>query len=372
MKKEAKCCMEQLDCNVVVMKKSHPKVLRLNFIGTAGIDIVGLSGSEAYQMHVKKDSDRWNATQVPNVTPVSSPEHTSFTATDNGTSSISSLDLGASPKFFSEVDWNLKKDSFPYSKENYDMVESDSDTDGEKLSSPSTSVSSQQWVADILSSAHEYSKYLKKESQSFNRMLNPMFDSLDRKISVQGRDRLDMNLSTNVRDIVSATKSPHDPPPLCSVCQHKAPVFGKPPRWFTYAELEHATDGFSQANFLAEGGYGSVHRGVLPDGQAIAVKQHKAASSQGDNEFCSEVEVLSCAQHRNVVMLIGFCVDGGRRLLVYEFICNGSLDAHLYGTFLWNDTIYRLFRILGSALVEELIRIYNLCDHFSCLYSIIF
>jgi serine/threonine protein kinase len=108
-------------------------------------------------------------------------------------------------------------------------------------------------------------------------------------------------------------------------------VFGKPPRWFSYAELEHATGGFSRANFLAEGGFGSVHRGVLPDGQAIAVKQYKLASSQGDVEFCSEVEVLSCAQHRNVVMLIGFCVEDKRRLLVYEYICNRSLDTHLYG-----------------------------------------
>ncbi|KAL8242705.1 hypothetical protein R6Q59_013007 [Mikania micrantha] len=63
----------------------------------------------------------------------------------------------------------------------------------------------------------------------------------------------------------------------------------------------------------------------------LQVKQHKLASSQGDQEFCSEVEVLNCAQHRNVVMLIGFCIEDGRRLLVYEYICNGSLDSHLYG-----------------------------------------
>jgi len=121
------------------------------------------------------------------------------------------------------------------------------------------------------------------------------------------------------------------PPPLCSTCQHKAPCFGKPPQRYSYRELEAATAGFSRSNFLAEGGYGSVHRGVLPDGQTIAVKQYKLASTQGDKEFCAEVEVLSCAQHRNVVMLIGFCIEGKRRLLVYEFICNGSLDGHLYG-----------------------------------------
>ena len=121
------------------------------------------------------------------------------------------------------------------------------------------------------------------------------------------------------------------PPPLCSTCQHKAPMFGKPPQRYTYKELEAATRGFSRENFLAEGGYGSVHKGVLPDGQTVAVKQYKLASTQGDKEFCAEVEVLSCAQHRNVVMLIGYCIEGKRRLLVYEFICNGSLDGHLYG-----------------------------------------
>eukprot|EP00249_Psilotum_nudum_P022527 c28549_g1_i1 orf=592-3441(+) len=141
-----------------------------------------------------------------------------------------------------------------------------------------------------------------------------------------------LDRTSSVRKAMSLSRHvPPGPPPLCSICQHKAPVFGKPPRRFSYSELELATGGFSQANFLAEGGFGSVHRGVLLDGQAVAVKQHKLASSQGDIEFCSEVEVLSCAQHRNVVMLIGYCIEDKRRLLVYEFICNGSLDSHLYG-----------------------------------------
>ncbi|KAH7848141.1 hypothetical protein Vadar_034209 [Vaccinium darrowii] len=71
---------------------------------------------------------------------------------------------------------------------------------------------------------------------------------------------------------------------------------------------------FSQANFLAEGGFGSVHKGVLSDGWTVSVKQHKLASSHGDQEFCSGVELLSCAHHQNVVMLIGFCNEDRRRL----------------------------------------------------------
>ncbi|KAM7512962.1 hypothetical protein LguiB_011837 [Lonicera macranthoides] len=330
LKKEAKLCMEQLECNVVVMKKSRPKVLRLNLVGSPTTEPEELSGSEKSAEHVKKNFDLQNETRVPNVTPASSPEHSPFSTTDVGTSSISSLDPTNSPFFISEINWDRKKDSLVYTDRIYNLDESDSDTDSEKMSSPSTSLSS-----DVPSSS-ELAKYLMGSSRGSNGLnsrpesLWGKFSELEREHEV--RDRLNLNSSKNVREMISLPRSsPLEPPPLCSICQHKAPVFGKPPRWFTYGELEHATRRFSEANFLAEGGYGSVHRGVLPDGQVVAVKQHKLASSQGDHEFCSEVEVLSCAQHRNVVMLIGLCVEDGRRLLVYEYICNGSLDSHLYG-----------------------------------------
>ncbi|KAJ8568264.1 hypothetical protein K7X08_020986 [Anisodus acutangulus] len=339
MKKEARLCMEQLECNIVQMKKSQPKVLRLNFIGSPNTESEVSRMSQASSKHLgEKSDDNWNETRVPNVTPASSPEHSSFTTTDAGTSSISSLDIGNSPLFFSEINWDMKK-SFSHKCNRSD--ESDSDTDSERLSSPTTSVCSQQWMQDIVIAAKDFSHYLKRDlPRSKGTLLNLKHDAfpekscaLDREPKVcLKKERHDAEVNSNMRKMMSLTKnSPADPPPLCSICQHKAPLFGKPPRWFTYSELERATSGFSQANFLAEGGYGSVHRGHLPDGQVIAVKQYKSASSQGDLEFCSEVEVLSCAQHRNVVMLIGFCVEDGRRLLVYEYICNGSLDSHLYG-----------------------------------------
>lgn len=72
-----------------------------------------------------------------------------------------------------------------------------------------------------------------------------------------------------------------------------------------------------------------MYKGRLKSGQLVAVKQHTLSSSQGDEEFCAEVEVLSCAQHRNLVTLIGYCVERHMRLLVYEYVCNGSLDTHL-------------------------------------------
>lgn len=98
---------------------------------------------------------------------------------------------------------------------------------------------------------------------------------------------------------------------------------------FSYSEIQAATNNFSSDNFISEGGFGLVYQGRLEDGQHIAVKQHKEASSQGEKEFRSEVEVLSYAQHKNLVTLLGFCSQDNHRLLVYEYVCNGSLDKHL-------------------------------------------
>ena len=336
--------MEELQCNIVVMKRSQAKVLRLNLVGTSKEpEVVGPSPSkliEASEQHSKNKNHSSGSMRGPVVTPTSSPElGTPFTVTEAGTSSVSS-DPGASPFFISETNGELKKEEPLVIKENRDLNESSSDTDSEHLSLAS-SLRFEPWVGELPGSHIQSSRHIEESSQRSNCMaqtstteaLLEKFSKLDRQTGHgMSNYRTDLDLSVNVREAISLSRNtPPGPPPLCSICQHKAPVFGKPPRWFSYAELELATGGFSQANFLAEGGFGSVHRGVLPDGQAVAVKQHKLASSQGDIEFCSEVEVLSCAQHRNVVMLLGFCIEDRRRLLVYEYICNGSLDSHLYG-----------------------------------------
>ncbi|KAI3709934.1 hypothetical protein L2E82_39704 [Cichorium intybus] len=118
---------------------------------------------------------------------------------------------------------------------------------------------------------------------------------------------------------------------VCSVCQNKRPSNRLKQLDFNYTELYQATDGFSRNNFLSEGGFGSVYKGELNihGGVKVAVKQHKDASCQGEKEFKSEVNVLSMARHPNLVMLLGSCSEGTHRLLVYEFICFGSLDQHL-------------------------------------------
>lgn len=340
LKHEEKRCMEELQCNIVVMKRSRPKILRLNLVGYPRAENPAACSSlppelDAMLDSMSKDSsDPSDSVRGPVVTPSSSPElGTSFT-TEAGTSSVSSCDLGTSPFFVSKFNWKFKKDEPPGAKDCRASDSSSSGSDTEKLSPPKSS-EFQPWASEILNLSDGSSKQIRVSSQvSAAKALAAKFCRLDREagIGMTNYKSSEADFSGDIREAISLTRNaPQVPPPLCSICQHKAPVFGKPPRWFSYSELELATNGFSQENFLAEGGFGSVHRGVLPDGQVVAVKQHKLASSQGDNEFCSEVEVLSCAQHRNVVMLIGFCVEDRRRLLVYEYICNGSLDSHLYG-----------------------------------------
>ncbi|KAF5751277.1 inactive protein kinase [Tripterygium wilfordii] len=335
LKHEEKRCMEELQCNVVVMKSTQPKVLRLNLVGSRRKEIEVVSplpseSDEASDKNPQEKSGSPDSIQGPVVTPTSSPEPgTPFTATEAGTSSLSSSDPGTSPFFLSEMNGDLKKEELYLTKETKEVYDSSSDSDNESFSTSSASMRFQPWTGELLSS-HLLSSQLIEGS---SKRSNDRAQASTAKAGVgMSKYMSDPDFSGNVRDAISLCRNvPPGPPPLCSICQHKAPIFEKPPRWFSYAELQLATGGFSQANFLAEGGFGSVHRGVLPDGQAIAVKQHKLASSQGDIEFCSEVEVLSCAQHRNVVMLIGYCIEDKRRLLVYEYICNGSLDSHLYG-----------------------------------------
>jgi hypothetical protein len=100
---------------------------------------------------------------------------------------------------------------------------------------------------------------------------------------------------------------------------------------FTYEELLRATDGFSDANLLGQGGFGYVHRGLLPNGKEIAVKQLKLGSGQGEREFQAEVEIISRVHHKHLVSLVGYCISGGKRLLVYEFVPNNTLEFHLHG-----------------------------------------
>ncbi|GJU97927.1 probable LRR receptor-like serine/threonine-protein kinase [Tanacetum coccineum] len=102
------------------------------------------------------------------------------------------------------------------------------------------------------------------------------------------------------------------------------------PNTFSYTELRTATDDFSAANKLGEGGFGPVYKGTLDDGRVIAVKRLSIASHQGKSQFMAEIATISAVQHRNLVKLYGCCIDGEKRLLVYEHLENKSLVKDLF------------------------------------------
>ncbi|XP_050147713.1 cysteine-rich receptor-like protein kinase 27 isoform X20 [Malus sylvestris] len=99
---------------------------------------------------------------------------------------------------------------------------------------------------------------------------------------------------------------------------------------FNFDTIRIATDDFSEANKLGQGGFGSVYKGRLFNGQEIAVKRLSVNSGQGDLEFKNEVLLVAKLQHRNLVRLLGFCLEGVERLLIYEFVPNASLDHIIF------------------------------------------
>ncbi|KAF8030043.1 hypothetical protein BT93_E2462 [Corymbia citriodora subsp. variegata] len=99
---------------------------------------------------------------------------------------------------------------------------------------------------------------------------------------------------------------------------------------FDLATIQAATNYFSHENKLGEGGFGEVFQGRLPNGQQIAVKRLSQSSRQGDGEFKNEILLVAKLQHRNLVRLLGFCLEGDEKLLAYEFVPNKSLDYFLF------------------------------------------
>uniref|UniRef100_A0A2P2MT15 non-specific serine/threonine protein kinase n=1 Tax=Rhizophora mucronata TaxID=61149 RepID=A0A2P2MT15_RHIMU len=108
-------------------------------------------------------------------------------------------------------------------------------------------------------------------------------------------------------------------------------AFGFSQNTFTIEELAKATDGFSNANLLGQGSFGYVHKGVLPNGKVVAIKQLKTGSRQGEREFRAEIEIISRVHHRHLVSLVGYCITGDQRMVVYEFVPNNTLEFHLHG-----------------------------------------
>ncbi|RHN77810.1 putative glycerophosphodiester phosphodiesterase, protein kinase RLK-Pelle-LRK10L-2 family [Medicago truncatula] len=113
---------------------------------------------------------------------------------------------------------------------------------------------------------------------------------------------------------------------------------------YSYKEIKQMTKNFKVK--LGEGGYGDVYRGNLISGPFVAIKMLKIKSKTNGQDFISEVATIGRIYHSNVVRLIGFCVEGSKRALVYEYMPNGSLDKYIFNKegviSLTNDQIYEI------------------------------
>ncbi|XP_076959397.1 putative cysteine-rich receptor-like protein kinase 20 [Bidens hawaiensis] len=100
--------------------------------------------------------------------------------------------------------------------------------------------------------------------------------------------------------------------------------------FFDLRTIQVATNNFSVENKLGEGGFGPVYKGQLLDGKRIAVKRLSSNSRQGLKEFKTEVQLIIKLQHKNLVRLLGYCIKGNERILIYEFMANNSLETFLF------------------------------------------
>jgi len=124
-------------------------------------------------------------------------------------------------------------------------------------------------------------------------------------------------------------------------------------RIFSSHELEKATDNFNKNRVLGQGGQGTVYKGMLVDGRIVAVKRSKAVDEDRVEEFINEVVVLAQINHRNIVKLLGCCLETEVPVLVYEFVPNGDLCKRLHDesddyTMTWEVRLHIAIEIAGA------------------------
>ncbi|CAK9140446.1 unnamed protein product [Ilex paraguariensis] len=105
---------------------------------------------------------------------------------------------------------------------------------------------------------------------------------------------------------------------------------GKSARMFSLKAVKKATSGFSKDRILGSGGFGEVYKGELQDGTVVAVKAAKLGNIKSTQQVLNEVEILSQVNHKNLVRLLGYCIEAEQPLMIYEYISNGTLHDHLH------------------------------------------
>uniref|UniRef100_A0A0D9ZR95 non-specific serine/threonine protein kinase n=1 Tax=Oryza glumipatula TaxID=40148 RepID=A0A0D9ZR95_9ORYZ len=118
----------------------------------------------------------------------------------------------------------------------------------------------------------------------------------------------------------------------------------------SFEDITAATDSFHDTNMLGKGGFGKVYKGTLEDGKEIAVKRLSKCSEQGMEQFRNELVLIAKLQHKNLVRLLGCCIHGDEKLLIYEYLPNKSLDKFLFSMFDQSKEILLLDHTTGATL----------------------
>ncbi|XP_077248531.1 uncharacterized protein LOC143888110 isoform X2 [Tasmannia lanceolata] len=145
----------------------------------------------------------------------------------------------------------------------------------------------------------------------------------DNRTSTKAEDESKLNSSIEPNICFLSTSRSKEPLSI------NVATFEQPLLRLTLVDILEATNNFCNANIIGEGGFGTVYKATLPDGRTVAVKKLSEAKTQGHREFLAEMETLGKVKHRNLVPLLGYCSFGEEKLLVYEYMINGSVDLWL-------------------------------------------